>query len=330
MNEYVIGIDIGATKSHLAIFDTAGSYVDFGRWGPLNHELFPGSYVQFEDELGQFINGLLSKNNISINQIANAALGVAGVDTKNQHSIISGILQKLGLKRFTLANDAFLGVPAGSPTGIGLCALNGTGCTLAGINKEGKMLQIGGVGYVSADYGGGGMMGKKVVSTVYSELFRKGKPTSMTPILLKKLGVENKFDFVDKIYEKIDNGELVVAACNRMLFEAAHENDEVASDILRDIATSYANGISCLIGELAFPRDEELYIVFIGSVFVKSEHPLLVDSVMEKINQDNPGYSIKYTRLNVPPVAGAVIWALNTLNGKSIYYDMVCAQLKQV
>ena len=54
------------------------------------------------------------------------------------------------------------------------------------------------------------------------------------------------------------------------------------------------------------------------------------DCDFERINHNNPGYNIKYTRLNVPPVAGAIIWALNMLNGKSIYYDTVCAQLKQV
>ncbi|MDR0497272.1 MAG: hypothetical protein LBH42_06640, partial [Treponema sp.] len=181
MSEYVIGVDIGATKSHLALFDTAGTLVDFAHWGPLNHETLPGLFAQFEDEFGQFVTSCLSKNGITINQIAYSALGVAGVDTKRQHSITSEKLKKLGIEKFTLANDAFLGIPAGSPAGTGICAINGTGCTLAGINQEGKMLQIGGVGYISADPGGGGVMGEKVVSAVYSELFRRGKPTKMTP-----------------------------------------------------------------------------------------------------------------------------------------------------
>ena len=49
MTEYVIGVDIGATKSHLALFDSSGSLVDFGQWGPLNHEALPGSFAQFEE-----------------------------------------------------------------------------------------------------------------------------------------------------------------------------------------------------------------------------------------------------------------------------------------
>ncbi|MDR0448589.1 MAG: hypothetical protein LBH07_07960 [Treponema sp.] len=327
MDNYVIGIDTGATKSHLALFDTAGSYIDFARWGPLNHEVLPGSFAQFEDELGKFVTGCLEKNGVSVKQVRYAVLGIAGVDTKLQHGIISGIVRKIGLEQFTLVNDSFLGIPAGTSAGTGVCAINGSGCTLAGINKQGKMLQIGGVGYVSDDYGGGGMMGEKVISTVYSELFRRGKATKMTPVLLEKLGLVNKYDFVDKVYEKIEDGSLNIAACTKMLFLAVLENDQVAADILRDIAISYASGISCMIEEMEYPKEEEINIVFAGSVFVKSEHPLLLDTIKETVNRDNSAYRIKYTLLNVPPVAGAIVWALNILNNRNIFYDKVCAQL---
>ncbi|MDR1837438.1 MAG: hypothetical protein LBQ89_07250 [Treponema sp.] len=330
--EYVIGVDTGATKSHLALFDITGTLVDFAHWGPLNHEVLPGSFEQFKDELEQFVTRTLSKNGLKLEQVSSAVFGIAGADTRTQAGIVSQIIREIGFKRFTLANDAFLGIPAGSPDGTGICAINGTGCTLAGINKEGRMLQIGGVGYISADYGGGGMMGEKVVSTVYSELFRKGEPTCMTPAFFEKLSITSKYDFVDKIYEKIDNGSLDVAACAKMLFEAVIKNDKVASDILREIGTSYANGISCMIEELEFNRlnkDEELNIVFAGSVFVKSEHPLLLDTIKEKVKADNPGCAVKHALLNVPPVAGAVIWAFNNLNSGA-YYDKICDQLRNV
>ena len=329
--EYVIGIDIGATKSHLALFDTTAVLVDFGHWGPLNHELMPGSFAQFEDELKQFITRHLSKNRISIQQVEYAVFGIGGVDTKNQHDIVSQIIKKTGFKKFTLVNDAFLGIPAGNPEGVGICAINGSGCTLAGINKEGRMLQIGGVGYVSADYGGGGILGEKVVSVVYSELFRKGEPTCLTGVLFERLGILKKYDFVDKVYEKIEDGSFDVSSCTKMLFEAARKNDPVASKILRDVGISYANSISCMIEELDFNRgNEEINIVFAGSVFVKSEHPLLIETIKEVLNKDNPGCSLKYTLLNMPPVAGAVLWALSKLGVSNIRvcHNKVFSQLK--
>ena len=328
MAEYVIGIDIGATKSHLAVFDTTGSLVEFSHWGPLNHETLPGSFTQLKNELEQFVVQCLQKNSISIEEVSYSAHGIAGVDTKKQHGIISEILQKIGFKNFTLVNDAFLGVFAGNPAGRGICALNGTGCTLAGINNEGRMLKIGGAGYISADYGGSGMMGQKVISAVYSELFRKGRHTGMTPLLLQKLGIADKHDFIDKVYEKIEDGSLNVAACNKMLFEAIWDNDKAAAEIVHDIAVNYASGISCMIEEIQFCPEEEINIVFAGSVFVKSEHPLLLDTIKEKVNIYNPGYRFNYTLLDVPPVAGAVIWALNEYNKAGAYYDKVRSQFR--
>ena len=336
MSEYVIGVDIGATKSHLALFDAEGCFLDLGHWGPLNYEGLPGLYAQFEDEFGQLVSGVISKNGISMKQVSYAVLGVGGVDTKKQHSVISGILRKLGFERFTLVNDAFLGIPAGNRAGTGICAINGSGCTLAGMNKEGKMLQIGGVGYVSADMGGGAHMGRRLVSAVYCELFRKGPPTIMTKLLFNKLGITSKYDFVETIHEKTNDGSFNPHTIGRLVFEAVWQNDQVAANILRDMADNYANGIACMIEEVEFSPDEAVHIVFAGSVFVKGEHPLLVDSIKAKVSGDNPSYSFAYTLLDVPNVAGAVIWALNSLFAKdasydkNLFYGKVCAQLRDV
>lgn len=327
MSEYVIGIDIGGTKSHLALFDTEGNFIELGHWGPLNHEVLPDSFEQFEKELEQFVTQVISKHGITIDKIAYSALGVAGVDTKQQHEIVSQILKKLGFKKFTLANDAYLGIPAGSKNGTGICAINGTGCTIAGINKKGDMLQIGGVGILSADMGGGGYMGERIVSAVYCELFRRGEPTILTSYIFEKLGITSKYDYVETIQEKINDETFDIYKCSPLLFEAVNQNDRVAAGILREIADSYANGISCMIEELRFPSDEDLHIVLAGSVFVKGENPLLVDSLKTKVSKDNPGKQIKYNLLNVPNVAGAAIWALNTYNNKTDYYEKVCAQL---
>ena len=325
--EYVIGVDIGASKSHLSLFNTEGTFVSLNHWGPLNHEVLPGSYTQFEAEFGKLLMQTLSANAIKIDQIKYSVLGVAGVDTRKQHSIISGIINKLGLKHFTVCNDAYLGIPAGSRTGIGICAINGSGCTLAGINKKREMLQIGGVGDISADKGGGGYIGAQLVAAVYTELFRKGEPTFMTPLLLEKLGITNKYDFVEKIYQKSENGTFSMHTCAPLVFEAVKKQDRIAAGILQQTAINYAGGISCMIEEMEFPLEDELYIVLAGSVFVKGENPFLIDALKAKIDNDNPGRNIQYKLLDVPNVAGAAIWALNTFTGACDYYDKVCAQL---
>jgi len=327
MPEYVIGIDIGGSKSHLALFDIDGNYIDFGNWSGLNHEALEGSFKQFEEEFKQFAAQTLSRNKITMKQVAFSAIGAAGVDTKQQHIIISDIIKRVGFEKFTLANDAFLGIPAGSRTGTGICAINGTGCTLAGLNGKGEMLQIGGCGSMTEDKGGGRYIGLRMISAVYCELFRKGEPTVMTSLLFEKLGIKSKYDFVEKLYEKIDDDTFAIHKSSRIMFDAVRQNDKVASNIFREIAANYADGISCMIEELRFPHEEELNIVLAGSVFVKGEHPFLIDSLKEKTFNDNPGRQIIFNILNIPNAAGAVLWALNSL-GSNNYYDKVCTQLR--
>ena len=329
MPEYVIGVDVGGSKSHLAIFDREGNYVGLGEWKGLNHESMPGSYAQLEKELGDFVSQVTSKHKINMSQVSNAVFGMAGADTVEQHEKISGVLTRLGFKRHTLVNDSFLGIPAGSRTGTGICAINGTGCTLAGINGAGKMLQIGGVGYISSDRGGGSTMARFLVSAVFSELFRKAEATSMTPMFLEYLGLTNKHDFVEKIYEKNSNKTFDWVACINMVFEAADKNDTVALRFLREVAESYAGGISTIIDEMEFSKDEVINIVLAGSVFVKGANPQLIGALKEYLKAFNPDNKFEYILLNVPPVAGATIWALNILNGKTDSYDKVCDEFRK-
>ncbi|MCL2210170.1 MAG: hypothetical protein FWC19_09415 [Treponema sp.] len=334
--EYVLGIDAGGTKSHLALFDITGTLVDFGHWGTLNHEGLPGSFRQLKKEVNQFVTGILNKNKIKLDQVISAVFGMAGVDTKTQHNIVTGIMNEIGFKKFTVANDAYLGIPAGSPEAAGICAINGTGCTISGINKNGKMFQIGGVGYVSADYGGGGILGRQIISTVYCELFRKGESTCLTQALMDVLGITSKYDYVEKVYEKFHEGNLSIRDLSKMLFDAAIKNDKVSLGILRDAGTNYANGIRCMIEEMEFDKtpylNEDLYIVFAGSVFVKGEHPMIIDTIKEKLDSENPRLKYKYTLLKVPPVAGAVFWAFNNLkvDDKSAWHEKVCSQLENI
>ena len=329
MKEYVIGVDIGGTKSHLAIFDTNANFLDLCHWGPLNHEVLPGSFTQFEEEFDQFLTGMMKKHNLEMEQIKYSMLGVAGVDTKIQHEKISGILGRIGLKNFTLTNDAFLGIPAGnrSGTGTGICAINGTGCTLAGINREGRKMQIGGVGVFSADMGGGNYIGGKLLSAVYRELFRKGEATLMTELLFKRINVTSKYDYLETILAKVEEGSLKIGSLNSLVFEAAAGGDSAAIFILQEIAANYAGGILCMIDDLEFPQDDELCIVFAGSVFVKGEHPILLDKIKENIAKGSPGHKVKYIKLDVQNVAGAVVWALNSLHGKNNFYEKVYSRL---
>lgn len=318
MTRYVIGVDGGGTKSHLAIFDTNAKMIDFKKWGTLNHECMEGAFEKLEQEMEAFFLGALRENNIDIRQIEYSVFGIAGVDTKKQHEIISGILERIGFDKFTLSNDAYLGIPAGSADGTGICAINGTGCNVVGKDINGRIMQIGGVGPISGDLGGASNLGRAAISSIYNSLFRQGESTVMTDILFKSLGITNKYDFIETLMEKLEKNEFKISRFNRLLFEGASLGDKVACAALEAVAENYASAANYLLQELAFPEDKETHIVFAGSVFVKGEHPFLIDTVKKLINSKNPQRKLKYVLLEKPPVAGAVVEAINRIGCESI------------
>lgn len=321
---YVIGVDGGSSKSHLAIFDLDGNFVCLEHWGALNHEVLPGSFEQFESEFKQFISKALSPNGIEIDEIEYAVIGMSGVDTKVQHGIISEIIKKIGIKEFTLCNDAYLGIPGVTSKNNGICAINGSGSSIAGMN-EGKMFQIGGLGTITGDFGGGYSIGVYLVRAVYNSLFRLGESTLLKDLLFRELGISDKYDLMETLSEKIADGSFRLGASNKLLFEAEGEGDAVAKKIILKIAQSYANGIICMIREIGFEQNVD--IAFAGSVFVKEKDSGLIKKIKEMVCNVYPKMNINFVVFEKPPVAGAVIWALRFLKPDADFIEKVCSQL---
>jgi len=314
MRKLVLGADGGATKSHIAIFDETGKCISAVKYGPLNHEAMKGSYAELEERLSELLPRVVKEAGGTINDIAFAVFGLAGVDTDAQQLLISDITKKIGFKNQIVCNDAYLGVPAGCPECVGICAINGTGFKLAAIDYSGSSVQICGLGPITDDLGGGRWYGFRAVSSVYNELYKMGKPTIMKDMLFKMLDISQREDYVEVFTEKYYGGKLNSIALNSVAFEAAAQGDAVAIRVLEDSADEYAGSIARLIIDMDFPVDKTVHVTLAGSVFVKQKVTLLQDYIAQRVydalnNTSRKGTPVEYTRLDAPPVAGAVIWA---------------------
>ena len=309
MSKLILGLDGGATKSHLAIFDESGKLIGASAYGPLNHEVMGGSFKELDKRIGEFIPRVLKETGVSADDIAYAVYGLAGVDTDTQHTRISDMLRKNGIKEYLVCNDAFLGVAAGCPGCIGICAINGTGFKLAAIDNSGAAVQTCGVGGYTGDRGGGTWYGIKAIGAVYGELYKLGKPTVMRDMLFKMTGVTRREDYLEAVTEKYHGGKLNSVALNSVIFDAAAQGDEVSIGILDESAEQYAGGIARLIMDLDFPRDRTVHVTLAGSVFVRQKVRILQQLIEKRVEEAISGYNVEYRRLDAPPVAGAVMWA---------------------
>src|SRR3990170_4420420 len=116
-------------------------------------------------------------------------LGIAGVDREDDHTVIRGIMKRIGLKaRILIVNDALVALEAGTPGQPGIVIISGTGSIAYGRNAAGEAARSGGWGHVLGDEGSGYWIGRAALRAVLRAADRRGPPTVLTRMLLKHFG----------------------------------------------------------------------------------------------------------------------------------------------
>lgn len=325
MGQYILGIDGGGTKTECALFTVQGEMVDLFSWGTTNHECLPGGMNELPVELAALVDTIVQRNNSSVSDIEYAVFGMAGVDTKAQHFQISKMIFELGFRDFTLCNDSYLGIKGGVQNGNGICVINGTGCTVTGINSKGSMLQIGGQGILTGDCGGAGRLGGIAVTTAYNQLFKYGPATIITDMLLQQLKITDKYKFLEALTDKLASGDLSLAKLNRVVFDSAEQGDNMACQILSQVGEDIGNSVSGIISEL-FMDEKHIEVVLAGSLNAKERCKVIQNTLISKVAERYPFIDIKYSVLQHPPVTGAVIWALSQTNPEIDAFQKVRSQ----
>jgi len=245
--------------------------------------------------------------------ISYGVFGLAGVDTKRQKKELSIIISETGIRNFKVFNDAFLGIKAGSDKGYGICCINGTGTCCVGIDKNDEWLQIGGTGWTFGDEAGAGYMGSAVIRKVYDSVYRCGKKTIMKEMLFEKLRIDEESGLVDAVYEKVYSNKIKLTELSKIAFYAANQGDEVALELLRHSGRGMAKSVIGVIKRLDFSSEKEIDIILAGSINLKGENPELINAFKKEVcfREKN---KVRFIPLQVPPVAGAVLWAIEEVN----------------
>lgn len=309
--QYILGVDGGNTKTDYFLFDLNGNFVDSYRGGTCSHEGLKDSFDGSYRVMSKVINDFLGKHNLKPEDIKASVFGLAGVDTPYQKEKLEDVITNIGFKSFKVINDSFLGIKAGTTNGYGVCSINGTGTSSGGIDEFGNSLQVGGIGGIVGDEAGGRYISRCAVRACYDEAYRFGEKTSITPIVMNLIGINDKYYLMDAISNryitnKVDYNVLTIA-----VFDEANKGDNVAIKILKQIGENLARSAGGAVSNLNFDNDVE--VVLAGSVWVKGACPVMIDTFKEKIKEFTKKNCIVKV-LQVPPATGAIIWALEIAN----------------
>lgn len=306
--KYILGIDGGNTKTDYLLYDVEGNFIDGKRSGTCSHEGlkdgFDGAYRVMNEE----ITKLLQRNNLTVEDIEASAMGLAGIDCKYQKEKIEEVVRKIGIKKFQAVNDGFLGIKAASPNGTGACSINGTGTVSVCINEKNEWTQVGGIGYVAGDEGGGSYLARTTIRSVFDSVFRFGKETSLKEDVYNMYNIKEDDEFASAIItKKVDSTFLI-----KSLFKRANEKDEVSMNILKTVGENMAHSTAGAIVRTTLPNPT--YVILAGSVWANATNKIMIVSFINKVNELTKR-NCEYIILKEPPVLGAIYWAMELANG---------------
>jgi N-acetylmuramic acid 6-phosphate etherase len=209
---YVIGVDGGGSKTLALVANTEGRILGEGSAGPSNPHSHgaAGAFKSIETAIcsAQAAAGLSSAPFA-------ACLGLAGADSPEEIALVSAWWAECfpGV-RLQIVNDAWLVLAAGTPTGIGVAIISGTGSISVARGPDGRTARAGGWGHLFGDEGSGYAIGLEALRIVSQAADGRHQATLLTEFLLSHFSIQNPMDLIRKIYSlkspRVEVGRLAV------------------------------------------------------------------------------------------------------------------------
>ncbi|MCL2357186.1 MAG: hypothetical protein FWC70_08520 [Defluviitaleaceae bacterium] len=316
MQTYFLGVDGGNTKTEYLLCSTEGKIVDVFRAGTCSHERFDDGFDGMERVMREQLDELFARNEgVGLDNIVAAGFGLAGADMKYQVEELTRRVKAIGFSNFGIGNDGLLGIKAASENGVGICAVNGTGTVVVGVDECGETLQIGGIS-ASGDSAGGHFIFEKIIVAMYEFTFRCGPDSAMFPLVRKLLGItdENMLETIAE-YDFLRRNMTDIVKIGA---KAAVDGDEVAKSIFDDAGSSVGKSVAGCIRRLAFKGmgtpELPINVVQVGSVWHKVPYRGMSE-VFLKTAVELSGRHCRIIELKTPAAAGGVLWAKELADG---------------
>ena len=307
---YYIGIDGGGTKTQYALFDEKKNMLSTVKTAGTNHENLEGGIPAAAKILMDGVNELLLNNAMLQENVTFILMALAGMDHPYQEEALTEELKKQGLKvPFSVCNDGFIIVKAGSKNKAAIGYNCGTGTCCDSIDDNGQLLQVGGFGELSGDVGGGVWIASEVFRLVFDDVCLGVRKTACTKLLSQYLNIRadraGLLSLVPRLEEAHDP---TVRAMIDVFFDAVNADDPAALLSMEKMAQRGAEYINAHFVNGTFAA-EVVDVVLSGSIHIKLPSDKYVDLLSQKA-QALSGRKLNFIKLTVPPVTGCINWML--------------------
>ena len=322
MTSFILGIDGGQTSTQCVLATTTGEILGRGAGGGLIHFAAEGSREMYVAALKEAIHTAWAAAKLAPQPVEAVALGLTGVEVGTPEATIALELLPQVVQYSTVdvqgdAVSALNGAHLGKP---GVIIIAGTGSTSLGSGIDGKMVRVGGWGWLTGDEGSASVIGRSAVIAAFHSLDRWGPTTVLEEMLRQHFDEAHTYDVKRHVYAS-DFGARGFASLAPLVAQAAAQGDAVAGQLINQAGQDLAHTVMTLARQLNF-SDQPIPVAPVGGVF---SHITGVRKVFEDVvRQQGPRIFVVDPAL--PPVLGATIMALKLCR---LPLDTVIAQLQR-
>lgn len=307
----ILGVDGGGSKTRAVVTDNNGNILGEGRAGCGNHQT--GGIDAALAEIRAACEQAVRAAGAEPDDIAAVCYGLAGADRDTDFAILRPALATLPYRNWDVVCDTITGLRTGSPDGVGVVLVCGSGTNAAGRNARGEMIQTGGFGYLYGDAAGGACMAVETFRAAVRSWELREMPSRLTRDVPAWFGFETMEqlvnDWLDRAVDRVSPDLTLV------LHRAAEAGDELAIRLLADTGHELGLAAASVILRLGGPAafgDRPISVVLTGSVLQKGRNPHLLAALKETL-RSKTGASFDLVIPTIEPVFGAVLLAMDRL-----------------
>lgn len=301
-DEIVIGIDGGGSRTRAAAADLEGRLLAWEEAGGANpHVVGVERAFATVRDLGRT---LLERTGRDASQIAGWCCGLAGVERSEDREPFFRIAQEFRCgDRLLVTTDAVIALAGGTLSDRGVLVHAGTGSIVYGRDDD-STARTGGWGTLLDDAGSGYAIGRAALRRVMRAYDGREPQSALRDAILARLGLAQETDLV--LWSSSSGRDAAaVADLAPVVLEVAAQEDPAAMEIADDAADELALMVRAL--GRAIPINAQTLIILSGGLFQHSE--AFCEQVRRKIRFYYPDVTVE--RPKMPPVAGALLYALN-------------------
>jgi N-acetylglucosamine kinase-like BadF-type ATPase len=252
------------------------------------------------------------------NAIDAACFGLAGSDRAEDKAVLESWNRRTSrIARLVLVNDGDLVLAAGTPEGLGVAVIAGTGSIAVGRGPDGRSARAGGWGYLLGDEGSAYAValaalrlsvrrfdGRDALRVLKTD---RPKPDALTGYLCRALGAASPAEFVPVIYDA-QSSRSRIAELAPVVLAAAKDDPDVLGWILEPAGYELGQAVRAVVRALDW-QGPNLPLAMAGS-FLLSAEPVR-EAMLAYIKRFGPCTVVPRTVSH--PVEGALILARKEL-----------------